>query len=343
MVKQNFLPNLYKQASALQKTIVLSEGEDKRIIQAAMAASQQNLAKLILLGEEAKIEPMLGQASNIRIIDPKTSHFQNEFSDYYYQKRRHRSVDKEQAQKAVTDPYIFACIMVALGYADGTLGGAACATATIVRHAIQMIGAAKHESKGDNIEGQKDLISSFFLMLFEREHHARKGAFIFADCGLNIEPSPAELAKIAIQSASSYRQLTRDEPLIAFLSFSSKGSAKHEKVDKMVEATKLAQALEPNLYIDGELQFDAALLPEIASSKAKDSKVAGKANLFIFPDLNSGNIGYKIAERIGGAIALGPILQGLAKPANDLSRGCSADDVLSMIAITALQANDSWD
>ena len=327
MVKTSFLPNLYKQASALQKTIVLSEGEDKRIIQAAMMASEQNLAKLILLGDAQKIEPMLGQASNIRIIDPKTSHFQNEFSDYYYQKRRHRGMDKRQAQNAVTDPYIFACIMVALGYADGTLGGAACATATIVRHAIQMIGAAKGN----------DLISSFFLMLFEREHHARKGAFIFADCGLNIEPSPAELAKIAIQSASSYRQLTHDEPIVAFLSFSSKGSAKHEKVDKMVEATKLAQALDPNLAIDGELQFDTALLPEIASSKAKDSTVAGKANLFIFPDLNSGNIGYKIAERIGGAIALGPILQGLEKPANDLSRGCSADDVLSMIAITALQ------
>ncbi len=222
---------------------------------------------------------------------------------------------------------MFATLLVKTGKADGTLGGAATATAEIVRTAIQVIGPAK---------GAR-MVSSFFLMLFCKDHHEKKGAFVFSDAGLVIDPSAAEMADIARASATSFAELTGDTPRVAMLSFSTRGSAKHERVSKVTEATAMVREASPELIVDGELQFDAAFVPDVAQAKAPNSALVGNANVFVFPSLEAGNIGYKIAQRMGGAQAIGPILQGLAKPANDLSRGCSAEDILFMIAVTSAQ------
>lgn len=233
-----------------------------------------------------------------------------------------------QAEAMAKTPLGFAAMMVREGDADGTVAGAVATTADVVRHALQIIGKAEGAS----------LVSSFFLMLLCQSHHQKKGAFVFADCGLVVEPDSAQLADIAIQSADSYRQLTEKDAAVAMLSFSTGGSAAHERVSKVVQATRTVQERKPDLCIDGELQFDTAFVEAISHAKSPDSPLKGNANVFVFPNLEAANIGYKIAQRIGGAQAIGPVLQGLAKPANDLSRGCTADDVLHMIAITVNQA-----
>ncbi|NNF24967.1 MAG: phosphate acetyltransferase [Rhodobacteraceae bacterium] len=316
------------------KMIALSEGADPRVVTAALTCQRDGVARIILVGDAAAITAEIaaqrGQIEGgITIEDPASSEHTERFAEEYFELRKHKGVTLDVAQRQAANPHIFAAMLVRLGFADGTIGGAATSTAEIVRTAIQVIGVAPDAK----------MISSFFLMLFFADHHPRQGALVFADCGLVIDPSAEEMAEIASASAQSLQSLTGQVPHVAMLSFSSKGSAAHARVSKVQQATDIARAANPDLLIDGELQFDAALLPQIAAAKAEGSPVAGAANVFVFPNLDAGNIGYKIAERIGGAIAIGPVLQGLARPANDLSRGCSAQDIIHMVAVTAAQAD----
>ena len=320
-------------ATKADTCIALSEGEDPRIVAAALAARQRGLARIVLVGDRAAVAAELArqggaEGEELAIHDLATSPHHAELAAAYHQLRKHKGVTEAAAAEAVRQPLNYAAMLVREGLADGTVGGAVHTTADTVRSAIQCIGKAKGEP----------LVSSFFLMIMDQPHHKVQGAVIFSDCGLVVDPSPQELAAIAGQSARSLAALTGEEPRVAMLSFSSKGSAAHPAVTKMAEATELARAAHPGLILDGELQFDAAFVPSVAATKAKGSPVGGQANVLIFPDLDAGNIGYKIAQRIGGAMAIGPVLQGLAKPANDLSRGCVAADVELMIGVTALQA-----
>lgn len=330
----NQLEKIFDRAKRLNKTIILPESGDKRVVEAACKAAEMGLARILLVGRTADVDALCQEngiepSNSIEIIDPQGASVLPELSKLYFNLRKHKGVTEEDAGKAALDPYVFAALMVKAGHADGTVSGAACSTANVVRTAIQVIGAAP---------GSR-LVSSFFLMMLEGEHHAKKGAFLFSDCGLVIDPDAAELSKIAIASAGSYQMLTGEAPRIAMLSFATRGSASHPMVDKVEQAVKLVKLNRPDLTVDGALQFDAAFVPDIAHSKGAGEPLGGDANIFIFPDLQSGNIGYKIAQRIGGASAIGPVLQGLDKPANDLSRGCSAEDVLDMIAVTACQAD----
>ncbi|MEV8468950.1 phosphate acetyltransferase [Fluviibacterium sp. DFM31] len=327
------LEMILRNAARSQKKIVLSEGHDPRAVQATIAARKQGIARIALVGPEAEIRARFEELGavpdeGVEIHDPATSPLIDELAEVFFQRRRHKGVTPEQAMEAARSPHVFAALLVRTGHADGTVGGAVATTAEIVRTAIQVIGPAP---------GAK-LVSSFFLMLFCQTHHIKKGAHVFADSGLVVDPNAEEMAQIALTSAQSYTELTSDIPRVAMLSFSTRGSASHNSVSKVVTATGIAKAANPALLIDGELQFDAAFVPDVAASKAGDSALGGNANVFIFPNLESGNIAYKIAQRVGGAVAIGPILQGLAKPANDLSRGCTSEDLLHMIAVTAAQA-----
>ena len=310
-------------ARAKPRRIVLPEGTDPRIAEGAAMAARDGLARPVLLGSEDGIRGLLDGA-DVEIVDPTASEDAERYAAAFHEARRHKGVDGAAAREAVRAPLAHAAMMVREGDAAGSVAGAATATADVVRTAMQLIGPAR---------GVRT-ISSFFLML----DPAGERPLAFADCGLVIAPEPDELAAIAVSTAASFERLTGEEPRVAMLSFSTRGSARHERVDAVVEATGAAKAAAPDLAIDGELQFDAAFVPSVAEAKAPGSAVAGRANVMVFPDLAAGNIAYKIAQRIGGLTALGPILQGLAKPANDLSRGCSARDVRDMIAVTAAQA-----
>jgi phosphate acetyltransferase len=323
------LQTLLAGAARSNRRIALSEGTDPRIVAAARRATAEGIARPILVGPSAAIRAALGDAPGIEVSDPEDSPLTEELARHLQARRRHKGMTLDTARDAVRDPHVHAAALVATGHADGTIGGAVATTAKIVRTAIQVIGPDR----------DAPLVSSFFLMLFCADHHAKRGAHVFADAGLVIEPSAPEMAEIALASAASLRALTGEVPRVAMLSFSTRGSADHAAVSKVVQATALARAAEPDLLIDGELQFDAAFAPDVAAAKAGDSPIAGNANVFVFPNLESGNIAYKIAQRLGGAVAIGPILQGLARPANDLSRGCTAEDVLHMIAVTAAQAD----
>lgn len=314
------------------KHIVLPEGEDHRILDGTVRAVGDGLARATLLGDRAAIEAGLAERgadpAGFGVLDPANAPQAESYALAYHELRRHKGVDLEAARAAVAQPLAFAAMMVRQGDADGTVSGAVATTADTVRAALQIIGRAP----GVNV------VSSFFLMMLCEHHHTTKGGFVFADCGLIVEPTVEELTEIALSSARSFAELVREEPRVAMLSFSTGGSARHERVTRVVEAAARIRAAEPGLKVQGDLQFDAAFVPAVSAAKSPDSAVGGHANVLIFPNLDAANIGYKIAQRIGGAKAIGPILQGLAAPANDLSRGCDADDVYHMIAVTGRQA-----
>lgn len=325
-----FIESIIARAKQTKKTIVLPESDDIRTIQAAAEILRQNIADLILVGDEEQIRNLAGglDLSQARIVNPRTSPKRGEYVNAFYELRKAKGVTEEQAEQIMLDNVFWAVMMVKKGEADGMVSGAAHSTADTVRPALQVIKTAP---------GVK-IASSFFVMTVPNCSYGSEGTFVFADCGLNRNPTADELSEIAIASAKSFKNLVQAEPKIAMLSFSTYGSGKDPLVDKVVEATKLAKQKAPELVLDGELQADAALVESIGQSKAKGSNVAGQANVLVFPDLNSGNIAYKLTERLAKATAFGPILQGIARPVNDLSRGCSAKDIVGVVAITAVQA-----
>ena len=326
------LQTLRTRAALDPQRIVLSEGDDPRVIAAAITARDAGLARISVVGDAHKVHALLDDAGDdgtgLTIHDPATSPLTSELEAKLVDLRGHKGMTPEKAAVQVQQRLVFAALLVRTGHADGTVGGAVETTSATVRAALQIIG--KHDDA--------TLVSSFFLMAFPDGHPSGADAMIFSDCGLVIDPSASELSAIAEQAAASCAALMDRTPKIAMLSFSTKGSAAHSKVSKVTEALADLQARRPDLAADGELQFDAASVPTVGQKKAPGSTVAGHANVLVFPNLDAGNIGYKIAQRLGGAEAIGPVLQGLAQPANDLSRGCVAADIVNMIAVTAAQA-----
>ena len=319
---------LHARGRELNKKIVLPEGDDPRTIQAAHRLVEEGMARPVLLGNPDRIHAVADEEGialphTVPIVDPATSEKHSDYAQTLFQLRKHKGLTYEQALETTADVLYFGDLMVKRGEADGCVAGAAHPSPDVVRAAIQILGVAEGSA----------LVSSFFLMVLPDGR-----PLTFADCGVNPDPDPRQLASIGIDAATNHRFLTSEEPRVAFLSFSTKGSAEHEAVEKVQTATQIARQLRPDLILDGELQFDAAYVPSVAERKAPGSPVQGHANVFVFPDLNSGNIGYKITQRIGGAEAFGPILQGLNGAANDLSRGCDADDIVNVAAITAIQA-----
>ena len=314
------------------KTIVLPEGDEPRTVQAAVKIVQEKIARPILLGDPAHVKAVAAEkgvdVSNIEIVNPLTSPKAAEYTNALYELRKAKGVTEEQAKQLVADPMYYGIMMVKLGDADGLVSGAVHTTGDMLRPALQIIKTKT---------GIK-VVSSSFLLDCPNKSLGHNGLLVYSDCVVVPCPTAEELASIAVSAAETAHVLCGiEEPKVALLSFSTKGSAKHELVTKVQEATRLAHEMAPDLALDGEMQFDAAIIPEIGASKAKGSPVAGHANVLIFPDLQAGNIGYKITQRIGGAEAFA-VLQGLAKPCNDLSRGCSVDDIVATVALTAVQA-----
>ena len=325
------MENLKLRAKQNKKTIVLPETMDRRVLEAAEIILNENIADIILVGKKEEIENNSKDLNlyGSKIIDPFTDELTGELQKQLYLLRKEKGMTEEEAYHLLTTDYMYyACMLVKLGYADGAVSGACHSTSNTLRPALQILKTKP---------GVK-LVSAFFLMVVPNCHYGDNGTFLFADSGLEQNPDSDKLSYIAGSSAESFQLLTEHEPIVAMLSHSTKGSAKHADVDKVVEATKLAKERFPKYKIDGELQLDAAIVPEVARSKAGESEVAGRANVLIFPDLDAGNIGYKLVQRLANAEAYGPICQGIAKPVNDLSRGCSVSDIVGAVAITAVQA-----
>ena len=329
-----FLDSILQKARDHRQTIVLAEGSDSRIIAAAQRAQDDAIANCVLIGEAADIQQKAADAgfnlTDIRIEDPGNSQYHQRYSNDLWQLRKHKGMTLQQAEQQARDPLCFADLMLRAGDADGSIAGAVYTTGDRVLSALKIVG----------VKPGYNSVSSFMLMLFEAEHHDPKQVMVFADCGLQVAPDAQQLAEIAVATANSARQFIDDEPRVAMLSFSTDGSARHSLVEKVRKATEQARRLMPDIEVEGEVQLDAAIVPAIAARKISDSRIGGRANVLIFPDLNAGNIGYKLAQRFGDAIAIGPILQGLKRPANDLSRGCNTDDVYNLIALTAVQSRN---
>ncbi|MDO5809140.1 MAG: phosphate acetyltransferase [Lachnospiraceae bacterium] len=324
---------LKEKAKADKKTIVLPESEDRRTYEAAAKILKEGIADIILVGSEEDVKKN-GEGldlTGIKVVDPATSDRTAAYIDKLVELRSKKGMTPEQAKEILLNQYLYyGVMMVKMGDADGMVSGACHSTADTLRPCLQIL-KTKPGTK---------LVSAFFLMEVPNCEFGENGTFVFADCGLNQDPTPEELAAIAASSAESFRSLVGAEPKVAFLSHSTKGSAKHALVDKVVEATKIAKEQNPDLKLDGEMQLDAAIVPSVGAAKAPDSDVAGKANVLIFPNLDAGNIGYKLVQRLAKAEAYGPVTQGIAAPVNDLSRGCSADDIVGVVAITAVQCQN---
>ena len=328
----SFIEEMKEKAKSNIKTIVLPEATDIRVLKATEKIGKEGFSKVILVGEETQVLNLAKEnnvdISNATIVNPAKSEKYSEYANAFYELRKAKGMTEDQAQKLMLDPVFFGMMMVKQNEADALVSGAAHSTADTLRPALQILKTAP---------GTK-LVSAFFLMSVPNCEYGENGVFVFSDCGLNINPNSEELSEIAISSAKSFEQLTGKQSKVAMLSFSTYGSAKSELVDKVVNATKLVEEKAPDIIVDGELQLDAALVKEVGEMKAKGSVVAGHANTLIFPNLDAGNIGYKLVQRLGKAEAYGPLCQGIAKPVNDLSRGCSADDIVGVVAITAVQA-----
>jgi phosphate acetyltransferase len=331
----SFIEKIKTRARKDIKTILLPEASDIRTIEATAMALKEKIANIILLGNEEKINKLAKDnqldIEGAKIINPANSKKYDEYTEKFYEMRKEKGMTIEKARQLILDPVYYGMMMVKLGEADGLVSGAIHSTADTLRPALQILKTAP---------GTK-FVSAFFVMVVPDCEYGENGTFVFGDSGLNENPDADKLSEIAISSAKSFEQLTGKTSKVAMLSYSTMGSANSELTEKVVEATKLVKEKEPKLLVDGELQLDAAIVPEIAKSKAPNSKVAGNANTLIFPDLNAGNIGYKLVQRLAKAEAYGPLCQGIAKPVNDLSRGCSSKDILGVIAITAVQAQNA--
>lgn len=327
-----FIEEMKQKAKLDLKTIVLPEATDVRVLEATEMVLKEKYANIVLVGKRETIENIAREKSiditGATIIDPEMSSKKDEYAKAFYELRKAKGMTEEKANELMLDPVFYGMMMVKMEEADGLVSGAAHSTSDTLRPALQILKTAP---------GTK-LVSCFFLMVVPECSYGEDGVFVFSDCGLNENPDSEALSEIAISSAKSFEQLVGKQAKVAMLSYSSHGSAHSELTEKVIEATKLVKQKSPDLNVDGELQLDAALVPEVAKSKAPNSTVAGTANTLIFPNLDAGNIGYKLVQRLGKAEAYGPLCQGIAKPVNDLSRGCSSKDIAGVVAITAVQA-----
>ncbi|MBU3193905.1 phosphate acetyltransferase [Clostridium algidicarnis] len=330
-----FMKNIWESAKSDRKKIVLPEGDEDRTLIASEKINKEGLADIILVGSsiiiKAKAKVLGVDIEGIQIEDPETSSNTDKYAEEFYELRKKKGMTKEKALKIVKDPLYYGTMMVKMNDANGMVSGAIHTTGDLLRPGLQIIKTAPGVS----------VVSSFFIMMVPDHNYGDDGMLIFSDCAVNPNPTADELAAIAIATAETAKNLCKIEPKVAMLSFSTMGSAEHELVEKVRNATQIAKDRRPDLDIDGEMQLDAAIVPKVANQKAPNSKVAGNANVLIFPDLQSGNIGYKLVQRFGRAEAIGPISQGFAKPINDLSRGCSSEDIVNVVALTAVQAQTS--